>query len=314
MTRVATAVLLLSLLLSGASQASVNQQPNACGIGKLLSEHAILRPQPGTDYSVDALGPDVVRVGSRYYLYFGGNDQHIASGHWRTGLAVSRSPLGPFKVVPGVRLPFVNGGTVYENGRFIQPATDMVQDPWRPAIYTSENGEHYTREAWWPDHLDPGWRKWQSAFYTAPTRAGFNVYFSGESGVFAGSDIGVARYRHGRWTSFKRIFGRGEPGVWDAYSVGEPSVFEARGRKYMLYTAMAAANADRFTGLAYSTPTGWKRCGRFIGPTSEFPDEAIDAVPQVVGDKLYVYFGRGQRLGWVADMNGTIFARVYKLG
>jgi hypothetical protein len=312
---IAAGVALLLIVLAATSTAS-SSTSDPCQVGQLISERTLITPTASTFYSADALGPDIVRVGNRYVLYFSGNSAHHTLGDWRTGVATSRNPLGPFKVNPNVHLPFVNGGTIRQNGSFVTVATDWTnfdQYPWRAAVYTSGNGRDFHRTSWLPGYEKLGWRFWAADFDLVPAIDGFDAYFIGRADASHGAEIGVARFRRGAWRQFKRLLSP-VAGTWDGLDLGEPAVFAAHGRTYMFYTGRNRVDGPRETGLAYSTSHGWVRCGDpLIRVTKRYPNEAIDAVPLVVGNRLYVYFGRGVGNSAVANMTGTIFVRVYAL-
>jgi hypothetical protein len=84
----------------------------------------------------------------------------------------------------------------------------------------------------------------------------------------------------------------------------------------MLYGGLGGHGEPRHIGLARLTRKGWRRCGRepFISAGRRwYVRNAIDPEPQIVGDKLFVYFGGGVFPSLGGDMRGTIGLRVYRL-
>jgi hypothetical protein len=221
--------------------------PPACELGPLLSERALLRPASNTFYARDALNPDVVRVGNRYLLYFSGNNQASDAGRWRTGLAVSVSPRGPFRVEHGLSLPFLNGGTVYDGRHFFQGATASTS--FRPTLYRSRDGRRWHRVAVVPEPPPPAWDRSRSDLYLVRQPLGLDIYYAGRPGP-SGADIGRLRYRSGRFRGAGEVVLERQPGTWDGLDLGEPAIFQARGRTYMVYTGQAT----RFRRAALVSP------------------------------------------------------------
>ena len=123
MSRRARAMLLLGACMLAGDGSGVARAGGPCAFGAPVSERVVLAPAPGTFYSVDVLNPDVVRTRHGYRLYFSGNDRRTDAGFWRTGVARSDSPTGRFRVDPGVRLRFLNGGTTRSGGRWYHAAS-----------------------------------------------------------------------------------------------------------------------------------------------------------------------------------------------
>jgi hypothetical protein len=106
------------------------------------------------------------------------------------------------------------------------------------------------------------------------------------------------------------------PGMWDGRDLGEPATFSLGGRRYMLYNGLRADGRPRAIGLAVLTRRGWRRCGRReqIEPGgSWYRRNAVDPEALVAGDRLYVFFGGGNRPSLGANMGGTIGVRAYRL-
>jgi hypothetical protein len=242
-------------------------------------------------------------------MFFSGNDRpDLHEGHWRTGLAIARRPMGPFYITHRA-FPFLNGGTIWDGQHFYQAASE-TQDQWRGAIYRSRTAERWTRLVSVP--TSPGWSALRTDFYLQRRRYGLGVYFAGRRG-FVGADIGVTTLRASIWSP-ARIVLRRRPGSWEGFDLGEPAVFRARSQRYLLYAGMARDGGPRRVGLAHWEGSRWQRCGRpFIRLSRHYPQNAIDPEPLVEDGRLYVYFGGGERASAFGAMNGTIWVRAYAL-
>jgi hypothetical protein len=260
-----------------------------------LEEPVLLKPRRGTFYSVDALNPDVVQRGNRYYMFFSGNSARSDIGRWRTGLATSNAPEGPFQVDPRVAAPQLNGGTIAQGKDFVQGYDRRGERV--PVFGRSADG-----------------RAWRM-FTTLPAgRPGDWNYFPSDLGM-QGIPGGFRAYFAGRWTAPRHLLTRME-GAWDGRDLGEPSVFEVNGREYMLYGGLTADAQPRSIGIAVKTGGGWRRCGdRPLIPAGGpwYASNAIDPEPLVAGDRLYVYFAGGDKPSLGGNMAGTIGVRVYRL-
>jgi hypothetical protein len=281
-------------------------------LGQLVSEKVVLRPRGGTFYAVDVLNPDVVRYRGRFLLFFSGNSAETNAGEWHTGVAVATSPEGPYSVDRRLRARFYNGGTAVVNGRLVHAAN--VPGRREPVLYTSVSGRRWREVSAMPAPETPGWRFWQSDLYLYSRGAGVDAYFAGRPGP-SGADLGQVHYEKGRWGKFTRTLQRDGQG-WDAEDLGEPAVFQTGERRYMLYGAFTFPGDRRHIGLARLTRTGWVRCGNrpFIAAGGQYSRvKAIDPEPLVVGNRLYVYFGGGQRSSLGGNMGGMILLRTYRL-
>lgn len=289
----------------------------ACHAASPVSERVLLRPKPTTSFSRDALNPDVVRYRGRYMMFFSGNSASNDTGDWRTGVAVAKHPLGPFRVDSEMRRGFFNGGTTKRGGRLLQAASlpgDFLGHDRTPRLWSSTDGTRWRFASRIPAPAGPSWRYLTSDLFLRDGRRALHAYFAGRPGP-GGADLGTARLQGGRWMGFRRILTR-RPGAWDGLDLGEPAVFRAGGRTYMLYVGLAETGEPRQIGLARRTRKGWRRCGNrpFISAGKKWYSlNAIDPAAIVAGDRLYVYFAGGDRASLGADMNGTIGVRIYRL-
>jgi hypothetical protein len=283
-----------------------------CGFGKPIAERVILRPAPGTFYSVDVLNPDIVSRRGRYLLFFSGNSSRTPGGDWRTGLAVARYPAGPFSVDTRVTELFYNGGTIVDSKALLHGANVPAERS--PELFGSDDGRRWQRKDIMPSPQGPSWRFFQSDLYLDRGPRRVDVYFAGRPGA-SGADIGMVHYRKGRWWGFERVLDR-PPGEWDGLDLGEPAVFHARGHTFMLYGGLGKDGEPRHIGLARRTRSGWRRCGKrpFIAAgRSWYRRNAIDPEPLVTGNRLYVYFGGGLTSSLGGNMAGVIGLRVYRI-
>ena len=263
---------------------------------------------------MDALNPDVVRRGSSYYMFFSGNSARTDVGQWRTGFAVGKAPEGPFEVDPRAAAPQLNGGTIVQGGAFVQGYDRRGKRV--PLFGRSQDGRTWRRFAALPAGGPGEWNYFPSDPALQPLAGGFRAYFAGRPGR-SGADIGAVDFRDGRWASSPRQLLTRVEGTWDGRDLGQPSVFEANGREYMLYGGLAADGQPRQIGVAVRDKGRWRRCGDrpFIAAGKEpwYSQNAIDPEAEVAGDRLYVYFGGGARPSLGGNMAGTIGVRVYRL-
>jgi len=244
-------------------------------------------------------------------MFFSGNTERSPNGVWRTGMAISEHPAGPFRVARARASEFLNGSTIRFHGAFLQAANAWTG--LAPVFYRSRNGRTWERRFDMPVPQAPSWRYWQSDMFLEARSGGFDAFFAGRVGP-TGADIGLGVYRDGRWRRFRRILQR-EPG-WDALDLGEPASFTWRGTRFLLYAGLPLQGGARSIGLARLTSRGWRRCGDaplITAGTSWFRGNAIDPEPLVIGHRLYVYFGGGIRPSLGGGMDGKIGLRVYDL-
>ena len=161
-----TLLLAFGFALSAAAEASAS-----CDLGRPIAERVLIWPAPDSFYSSHALNPDVVRWRGRYYLFFSGNTVKSPHGVWRTGLAVSRHPAGPFRVTRAPASQFLNGGTIRFSGAFLQAANAWTG--LAPVFYRSRNGRAWKRIFQMPVPQPPSWRYWQSDLYLGSASTGF---------------------------------------------------------------------------------------------------------------------------------------------
>jgi hypothetical protein len=311
-------VLLLVVPCVLAGPSSVNAKVT-CRFGDPVRERSLILPRPGTFYAVDALAPDVVRWRGRYLMYFSGNATRSPLGRWQTGLAVARSPLGPFRVRRGFRLPYLNGGTVAWRGRLWQ-LTARTDDWGQSVLLSSRDGLQWRRVMRLPRVIGPFRVLADPSLQVVRGRlrawlVGREPGFRFEPGL--GSRIVSLDLIGGRWARWRvHLYpGRFE---WSSVDLGAPSAFRWQSRVGLLFTAMGATSRTRVTGLALRLRGHWRTCGPDplipAGAASWGPGVSIDAVALPAGRRLYVYYGAGHGLSVAADLGGGIGVRVYGLG
>jgi hypothetical protein len=266
----------------------------------------VLEPRPRTFYSVDALNPDVVRWRGRYLLFFSGNRVATDAGRWATGVAAADRPEGPYRVLRRVG-DFYNGGTALWKGQLWHGASDRNGDP---VLLRSRDGLRWATVDPIPE--DAAWRAITSDLYLRPSTDKLRVYFAGRPGA-AGADIGTAVYAEGGWRGFDVALKRTDG--WDRLDLGEPAVVTLGGRDLMFYAGLGANGEPRHIGLAYRNGRAWRRCpGPLISAGGAlYRHNAIDPEPLVIGSRLYLFFGGGDRPSLGGDMSGRILVRVYDL-
>jgi hypothetical protein len=299
--------------IATAASASNATMATRCSLGHVVAERPLLLPRTGTFYSVDALNPDIVRKGRVYYLFFSGNSEHSPGGVWRTGVAIARSPLGPFRVLPTFQGRFLNGGTTVWHGRFWQATLSY---DYGNVLITSRDARRWRRVASIP--APAGWPVAADFYLQArPDRLRVFMLVRRSPTIPAGGTIAVMDWirASGRWTRFRTLLA---PGVlpWDNLDLGEPALAALPGRALLLYTATAAGTATRTIGIARRLRTGaWQRCARkpLIGSGAPWGTAvSIDPSVLVEGNMTYVYFGAGSGTSIAADLGGGIGVRVYR--
>ncbi len=202
---------------------------------------------------------------------------------------------------------FYNGGTARWRGELWHGATDRDGNP---LLLRSQTGLTWEKAGRIPE--EPGWRAITSDLYLRPVGEQLRIYFAGRPGL-AGADIGSALFSDRGWNGFRVILAR-MPG-WDSLDLGEPAVFSMAKRRLMFYAGVGHSDRPRHIGLAYKKGDAWLRCpGPFIAAGgSTYPKNAIDPEPLMVGDRLYLFFGGGNRPSLGGNMAGRVLLRVYDL-
>jgi hypothetical protein len=311
------------ILMTGCGSAATHlavKHSSMCSPGTQLGEaHQLLAPQPGTFYSVDALNPDVVFFHGLYLMYFSGNDRHTAQGNWQTGLAVSRSPTGPFRVQKTLVGNYLNGGTAVWHDRLWHVVEDNPADTpdIQSELASSSDGIHWRHESYLPEFSTPDATYHGADFFLESEGQRLGVYMLAvpPSGGIERS-LGFASYASGRWSHFHIILGIKAAASlpWASADLGEPASYYIKGSHYLFFVGLGQDKLTRSIGLARESLANWSVCrdtpaipnGTRWGPAS-----SIDPSPLIVANRLYLYYGATKSSGLAANLGGSIGVRVF---
>ena len=109
-----------------------------------------------------------------------------------------------------------------------------------------------------PAGIGGEWNRYPSDVSLENLQGGFRAYFAAPAG-WSGADSVTRPIAAGAGAS-RAILVRA-PGWWDGLDLGEPSTFEAFGRRYMLYGGLRFSGEPRQIGLAVLVDGRWRRCG-----------------------------------------------------
>jgi hypothetical protein len=320
-TQATTMALCCFLVGCGSSASSLASRKSAqCSLGTQLGEgHQLLAPRAGTFYSVDVLNPDVVVFHRRYLMYFSGNDRHTAAGNWRTGLAVSRSPTGPFRAQKSLLGNYLNGGTTVWQGRLWHVVEDNPANTTdiRSELSSSSDGVHWQRQAFLPGFTIKGVTYRGADFFLEPQGSRLGVYMLAvppSGGI--GRSLGFSSYADGHWSNFHIILGIHAVAnlPWASADLGEPATFYVGSKHYLLFVGLAQNTLIRSIGLARGSTYGWSVCGKTPATPNGAqwgPVSSIDPTPLIVGNRLYLYYGATRTTGLSANLGGSVGVRVF---
>jgi hypothetical protein len=309
------------LLGCGSSSPSIaDRHLSACSLGEQLGEgRQLLAPRPNTFYSVDVLNPDIVAFHGRYFMYFSGNDRHTPKGEWSTGLAIARSPTGPFHVQEDMEGNYLNGGTTVWQGHLWHIVEDNPVEGTdvRSELSTSNDGIHWHHQSFLPEFATKGTAYRGADFFLEPKGSRLGVYMLAvppAGGI--GRSLAFASFSHGQWSNFHIILNIKSVASlpWARADLGEPATFYANHMHYLLFVGLAQDGLTRSVGLARETASGWRVCsddpatpnGARWGPAS-----SIDPSPLVVDHRLYLYYGATRTAGLAANLGGSIGVRIF---
>jgi predicted GH43/DUF377 family glycosyl hydrolase len=282
------------------------------------AQPVLARGRQGEWDDADVLNPSVVRAGGTFFNLYSGFD----SATWHTGLALS-----------------VDGVSWEKQGRVLSPDPASWESDYIAAngsalhdgarfLYWYQAGERGRTQIGLAVSADArGWEKhpgpvldfgapgaWDEAGlgdpYVIRCGAVFYLYYLGQNrnGV---QRLGVARSEDGiHWQKSDRnpILDVGAPGSFDERGLGEPSLFAAGGRFYMLYTGRDAQEERRIGWAASDNGVDWERIvapvlegfsgwnGRVVCDSSVWAD----------GERILVWFGGGDQASPDENLNGQI--------
>ncbi len=252
-------------------------------------------------------------------MYFSGNDQHIAKGNWRTGLAIATSPMGPFRVQNDLMGNYLNGGTAVWQGRLWHVVEDKpVEGPdIQSELAWSTDGIHWHRKLLLPAFVTNGVAYRGADFFLEPEGSHLNLYMLAvppSGGI--GRSLAFTSYANGHWSDFHINLDISKVADlrWASADLGEPATFEVANKHYLLFVGLAENKLTRSIGLARKSGSDWQICtdvpatpnGSRWGAAS-----SIDPTPLIVGKRLYLYYGATRTAGFPSNLGGSIVVRVF---
>jgi hypothetical protein len=296
------------------------QRSPSCTLGSALGKgRQLLAPRRDTFYSVDVLNPDVVFFHGRYLMYFSGNDLHVQGGNWRTGLAIARSPLGPFRVQRTLEGQYLNGGTTVWHGRLWHVVEDNPVDDndIRSELASSSDGVHWRHVSFLPGLTNTGVTYHGADFFLEPKGPRLSVYMLAvPPGGGLGRSLGLTSYAAGSWSPLRIILNISAVATlpWASADLGEPAVYHLPSGSFLLFVGLADNKRTRSIGLARAVGTSWDLCGdtpALPNGTPWGPASSIDPSPLIVGDRLYLYYGATRTSGLGGNLGGSVGVRVF---
>ena len=275
----------------------------------------LARGPAGAWDAVDALNPSVVRFGGGYWNFYSGFDGRT----WHTGLAQSPDGLAWVKHGKLFSPAGWEGSYIAANGTTLVHGGELLHwyqagDPVRIALARSTDGLAWRKHP--APVLDPGPRgSWDERGVADPwvLEAGGQLvlYYLGVDRARR-QRLGVALSHDGvSWTKFRGnpVLELGGRGAFDENGLGEPAVWAAHGRYWMLYTGRDRGEMRRI-GLA-SSPDGvrWQRDPRapvFAGGEPWNAKVVCDPSVEVRDDSVRVWFGGGDVAHPAENIHGQI--------
>lgn len=284
---------------------------------EVLPDPVLGRGAPGEWDSVDVLNPSVVRHQGLYYNLYSGFD----GSRWHTGLATS--PDGLVWTKHGKVLSpepgtwegdsiAANGALAVVNGEFYY--WYQAGDPPRIGLARSRDATNWEKLAHPVLETGPrgSWDEWGVADpYVIRLDDRFYMYFLGQDRARR-QRLGVAVSEDGRtWWKLRSnpVMDLGERGAFDENGLGEPAVWAAGGRYWMLYTGRDR-HENRRIGLAVSQDgIGWERLGPdsvLAGSRSWNAKVVCDPTVEATGPVIRVWFGGGDVAHPAENIHGQI--------
>jgi predicted GH43/DUF377 family glycosyl hydrolase len=268
--------------------------------------------------SVDTLNPSVVRFASGLLNVYSGFDGKT----WHSGVAVSadgkswsgrRRVLSPDPKTWEGGYIAANGAAIVWQGRLLY--LYQAGDPPRLGLAESTDGQSWTKRA--APVLDPGpVASWDERGVADPyliDRGGvLYLYYLGQDRARR-QRLGVARSGDGvHWSKHRRnpVLEIGQEGAFDENGLGEPAVWAAGGRYWMLYTGRDRHEFRRL-GLAHSSDgVRWTRLheqavfsGSAAWNSKVVCDPAVEVLP---GGAVRVWYGGGDVAHPAENIHGKI--------
>jgi predicted GH43/DUF377 family glycosyl hydrolase len=269
--------------------------------------------------AADVLNPSVVRVAGAFYNLYSGFDGRI----WHTGLAVSRDGLSwekqgrvlsPDATIWEADYIAANGSVLHDGSRFLYWYQAGERGRTRIGLASSEDARS------WQKHPEPVLElgapgSWDEAGLGDPYLIGcgdsYYLYYLGQNrrGL---QRLGVARSQDGvHWqkSGSNPILDVGVPGSFDERGLGEPAVFVAGGRFYMLYTGRDAAEQRRIGWAQSGNGVDWERIAHtpLLEGFADWNSRVVcDPAVWRDGARILVWFGGGDEASPDENLNGQI--------
>jgi predicted GH43/DUF377 family glycosyl hydrolase len=284
---------------------------------ELKREPVLTRGQAGQWDSVDVLNPSVARREGSYWNLYSGFDGHT----WHTGLAISTDGLVWAKQ-GRVLSPDASSwerGYIAANGSVLANDVEFLYwyeagDPLRIGLAHSRDGRSWTKSS--DPVLEPGPRgSWDEIGiadpYVVAIEGSFYMYYLGVDRARR-QRLGVARSKDGiTWEKLRSnpVLELGEAGGFDEVGLGEPAVWGAAGRYWMLYTGRDRREYRRI-GLAVSDDgVHWQRSPALpvLSGGENWNDKVVcDPSVEPGPDGVRVWFGGGNVATPAERLNGQI--------
>jgi predicted GH43/DUF377 family glycosyl hydrolase len=269
--------------------------------------------------AVDVLNPSVVRVGDTFYNLYSGFDGRS----WHTGLAVSRGGfswdkqgrvLSPDPSTWEGNYIAANGSLLHDGGRFLYWYQAGERGRTRIGLAVSSDAHS------WQKHPEPVLAlgapgTWDEGGLGDPyvIRCGgeYYLFYLGQNrrGL---QRLGLARSQDGvHWqkSGANPILDVGVPGSFDEQGLGEPAVFVAGGRFYMLYTGRGGGEWRRVGWAQSDNGVDWERVASapLLEGFADWNSRVVcDPALWRDGRRIWVWFGGGDRASPDENLNGQI--------
>jgi predicted GH43/DUF377 family glycosyl hydrolase len=277
----------------------------------------LARGAPGEWDAVDTLNPSVVRHGETYFNLYSGYDGSV----WRTGLATS--PDGIEWTKQGVVLEpdraTWEGAAIAANGSVARIGEELLYwyqagDPHRIGMARSTDGKLWRKQPSPVLGLGPrgSWDEMAAGDpYVIAAGGRYYMYYLGQDRARR-QRLGVAVSDDGvQWTKLRSnpILDLGGYGAFDEYGLGEPAVWAAHGRYWMLYTGRDRMENRRLGFAVSGDGARWERlpASTVIGGAQAWNVKVLcDPTVELTGGGVRVWFGGGDVASPDQNLNGQI--------
>jgi predicted GH43/DUF377 family glycosyl hydrolase len=282
------------------------------------AEPVLDRGPQGEWDSVDVLNPSVVRVNGTFHNLYSGFD----GATWHTGLALSPDGalwekqgrvLSPDPATWESDYIAANGSLLHNGSKFLYWYQAGERGRTKIGLAVSSDARR------WEKHPEPVLElgplgSWDESGLGDPyvIRCGgaFYLFYLGQNrrGL---QRLGIARSEDGvHWQKSDRnpILDVGAPGSFDERGLGEPSLFTAGGRFYMLYTGRDAREERRIGWAVSDNGVDWERIAAPALEGYAGWNGRVVCDPSVwwEGGRILVWFGGGDQASPDENLNGQI--------